>query len=221
MLGWFRTPAALASCSNRLRRSPSAEKDAGRTLIATSRFRRGSRARYTSPIPPAPRGDRTSYGPRRLPAAIVISARSKNRNPKSESLRSPRFGGFGKAEAPDQLLITRIGAQRVELAVGGHPRGAVGAFRLRAPEPLDCAVPIPQPGIDRRDLIGTDIALLRSLRQLVDHFASFGPIARGRIRSSEHFQDRRAVVEASRLLESRDGLRIASRFLVREAEERL
>ena len=33
------------------------------TSIATSRFKRGSRARYTSPIPPAPMKDRIWYGP--------------------------------------------------------------------------------------------------------------------------------------------------------------
>src|SRR5262249_33169705 len=31
-----------------------------------------SRARYTSPIPPAPRGDNTSYGPRRAPEPRVM-----------------------------------------------------------------------------------------------------------------------------------------------------
>src|ERR1700678_5876 len=36
---------------------------ASENLIATSRFRRVSRARYTSPIPPAPRNARISYGP--------------------------------------------------------------------------------------------------------------------------------------------------------------
>ena len=41
-------------------RSESAEKDGGRTLIATSRPSRGSFARYTSPIPPAPIGARIS-----------------------------------------------------------------------------------------------------------------------------------------------------------------
>ncbi len=38
-----------------------------RTLIATVRSRRVSRALYTSPIPPAPSGERISYGPRRAP----------------------------------------------------------------------------------------------------------------------------------------------------------
>src|SRR6476620_5037043 len=35
--------------------------------MATKRSSRGSRARYTSPIPPAPRAETISYGPRRVP----------------------------------------------------------------------------------------------------------------------------------------------------------
>ena len=45
MFGWFRTPAARASCSKRFSRSGSCENDAGSTLIATSRASRGSFAR--------------------------------------------------------------------------------------------------------------------------------------------------------------------------------
>src|SRR6266542_1994614 len=63
----------FASRSKRWRSSGEEERCCGRTLIATVRSRRVSRARYTSPIPPAPRGERTSYGPSRLPAAIPIS----------------------------------------------------------------------------------------------------------------------------------------------------
>src|SRR4051812_13532873 len=37
------------------------------TLIATIRWRRVSRALYTSPIPPTPMGSSISYGPRRAP----------------------------------------------------------------------------------------------------------------------------------------------------------
>jgi hypothetical protein len=44
-VGWLSSPAAFASCSNRRRRSASDENDAGSTLIATSRERRGSFAR--------------------------------------------------------------------------------------------------------------------------------------------------------------------------------
>src|SRR5215468_7027326 len=67
IFGCVRAAAACASCSKRASRSGSLEKAAGRILIATSRLSRVSRARYTSPIPPAPRGARISYGPRRVP----------------------------------------------------------------------------------------------------------------------------------------------------------
>ena len=45
ILGWFRAAVASASCSNRCSRSESSESACGRTLIATSRFSRESRAR--------------------------------------------------------------------------------------------------------------------------------------------------------------------------------
>src|SRR5262249_8744264 len=44
----------------------------GKTLTATSRCSRESWARYTSPIPPVPRGPRMTYGPRCVPAARGI-----------------------------------------------------------------------------------------------------------------------------------------------------
>ena len=44
----------------------------GRTLIATSRPSLVSRARYTSPMPPAPSGATTSYEPSELPASIPM-----------------------------------------------------------------------------------------------------------------------------------------------------
>ncbi len=56
MLGWFNAEADRASFSNRRSRSWSDASDSGSTLIATSRARRLSRARYTSPIPPTPSG---------------------------------------------------------------------------------------------------------------------------------------------------------------------
>src|SRR5277367_6699083 len=57
---------ALASRSKR------SENCAAETLIATTRFKRGSRARYTSPMPPAPMGARISYGPSFVPAKSAI-----------------------------------------------------------------------------------------------------------------------------------------------------
>ena len=59
MLGWLSDEAARASFAKRLNRSGSVETSAGSTLSATSRSSRVSRARYTSPMPPAPRGART------------------------------------------------------------------------------------------------------------------------------------------------------------------
>jgi hypothetical protein len=60
MFGWFKAETAFASFSKRLKRSGLEASASGNTLIASSRERRVSRARYTSPIPPAPRGDRIS-----------------------------------------------------------------------------------------------------------------------------------------------------------------
>ena len=54
-----RADAACASCTKRRRRFVR-QRSAGRTLMATSRPRRVSRARYTSPMPPAPMRERTS-----------------------------------------------------------------------------------------------------------------------------------------------------------------
>src|SRR5262245_43534134 len=63
MWGWFRLETARASRSKRWRRSGLRARCSGSTLMATVRSRRVSRARYTSPMPPAPRGASTSYGP--------------------------------------------------------------------------------------------------------------------------------------------------------------
>jgi hypothetical protein len=88
--GWLSAPAAHASCSNRRRRSASAENDSGKTLRATSRARRVSLARYTSPIPPAPIRLTMSYGPRRAPAVRGMDDGSIGANgPMSQSGESP------------------------------------------------------------------------------------------------------------------------------------
>src|SRR5438132_12548147 len=63
---------ALASRSKRAFRSGLEERCCGKTLIATSRPSRVSRARYTSPIPPAPSGPEISYGPSREPGSRRI-----------------------------------------------------------------------------------------------------------------------------------------------------
>src|SRR5580658_6144475 len=67
MFGWFSEASTLASRSKRASLSGSCARAAGRILIATSRSSLVSRARYTSPIPPAPIGARISYGPSLAP----------------------------------------------------------------------------------------------------------------------------------------------------------
>src|SRR5205807_6883490 len=63
----------------------------GRTLIATSRFNRASRARYTSPMPPEPMAARISYGPRRAPGArLMLSRRHRRRRDRIEPFLQPR-----------------------------------------------------------------------------------------------------------------------------------
>src|SRR5215471_3837758 len=63
----------FASRSKRCFRSGSSDRCDGSTLIATVRSSRASRARYTSPMPPAPSGAIIWYGPSRVPAGIPIS----------------------------------------------------------------------------------------------------------------------------------------------------
>ncbi len=76
MFGWFRAAAARASCRKRARRRGRWARAGRQHLSATSRCRRGSCARKTSPMPPAPSsaadpvaadglGQRSAGGPRR------------------------------------------------------------------------------------------------------------------------------------------------------------
>jgi hypothetical protein len=60
---------ALEACP----RSGSCAKISGSILIATSRLSFRSRARYTSPMPPAPSELTISYGPRRVPEGSITS----------------------------------------------------------------------------------------------------------------------------------------------------
>ena len=66
--------ARRASCASRWKRatrSASCANASGRTLIATSRSSRVSRARYTSPMPPAPSSAPTSKTPTRCPVSAA------------------------------------------------------------------------------------------------------------------------------------------------------
>ena len=60
MFGCDSAATAFASRPNRASASASSASRSGSTFTATIRSSRVSRARYTSPIPPAPSGDRIS-----------------------------------------------------------------------------------------------------------------------------------------------------------------
>src|SRR6202167_3541165 len=75
MCGWLRLETARASRSNRWRTSGVSAKPCVRILMATVRSRRVSRARYTSPMPPAPRSDSIWYGPSFVPEVRAICPR--------------------------------------------------------------------------------------------------------------------------------------------------
>src|SRR5262252_7618180 len=73
MFGWLSDAIACASRSKRCFISRSSAQCKGSTLMATVRSSRVSRARYTSPMPPAPTMSRISNVPSRVPAASVIA----------------------------------------------------------------------------------------------------------------------------------------------------
>src|SRR5258708_40331143 len=75
MLGWLNAEIARASRSRRCFASGLLERCSGRILMATVRSRRVSRARYTSPIPPAPSGETISYGPSLAPSVSATVAK--------------------------------------------------------------------------------------------------------------------------------------------------
>src|SRR5262249_11981088 len=76
--GWSSPAIVCASRSSRAFISTLSEKCAGRTLIATVRFSRVSRALYTSPCPPTPMAERISYGRSFAPTAKVMVSASRH-----------------------------------------------------------------------------------------------------------------------------------------------
>src|SRR5947207_15519537 len=96
IFGWLSAAAARASCSNRARRSRSAGRPEGMPFSATSRPSFVSRARYTSPMPPAPMAERISYGPRRVPPFKDINLTSDSAFSLLESRRPVLDDGDGR-----------------------------------------------------------------------------------------------------------------------------
>ena len=106
----------MASRWNRATRSASAANASGRTLIATSRSSRVSRARYTSPMPPAPRAETISYGPKRAPGmrATGIAVDYMGGKQRNEITPERRRSGFrchaARSENTRRLLGSNCGA---------------------------------------------------------------------------------------------------------------
>src|SRR5262245_63099910 len=92
MLGWFSDASTVASRLKRARRSASCANARGSVLSATSRPSFVSCARKTSPMPPAPSDDTTSYGPSRVPGCSVMVELDYIADRKSTRLNSSHLG---------------------------------------------------------------------------------------------------------------------------------
>src|ERR1700761_1727178 len=134
MLGWLSADADCASCWKRSRRPLSPARWSGRTLSATSRPRRVSRARYTSPIPPDPSGERISYAPNRAPATSAIGSHQITSNRIPVSMRcydSRRFGevihyGYPFAATTAEGALPQR-SERLPYHLAGHGKPDRGA----------------------------------------------------------------------------------------------
>src|SRR6476469_3892269 len=119
MCGCERLESARASRSNRWRSSGFVVTSPETILMATERSRRVSRARYTSPIPPAPIGETISYGPSLAPGANGMSedymrrplrklARPQDLRGKQRELQSRRASP--RSAQPGKDLLQRLWA---------------------------------------------------------------------------------------------------------------
>jgi len=126
---------ARASSSKRRSRSSSSPRSDGSTLTATSRPRRGSLARKTSPIPPEPRRSSISYGPSCAPT--------------STGMVSP-VEGASAGKRPSTVRLAQAASRPGRGRTSGSNR--IGAGRRRhdlpvaAPEAMRAD---PNPGSDR------------------------------------------------------------------------
>src|SRR5262245_19256434 len=122
MPGWLTLAAARASRQRRA--CASVFDDCERmTLIATSRSSRGSRARYTSPIPPDPRLETISYFPRRLPRLNDMRRRNYRLLSMCSAPELSRYPVVGKVLlGVSENLENRhaVGSVQLAIAIVGH-----------------------------------------------------------------------------------------------------
>src|SRR5215471_3005529 len=115
MLGWLSEASTCASRRKRAIRSPSSANASGRIFSATSRLSFVSRARYTSPIPPAPSRALTSYGPRLVPR-VNATGSGWNYRLFPDSDYSPAGDFTTRSDLEDFAEEREIGEHRADVA---------------------------------------------------------------------------------------------------------
>jgi hypothetical protein len=115
--GWLSDASSSASRRNRERRSASLEKTSGNTLIAISRLSVKSRARYTSPMPPAPRSPTISYLPTVWPGRNVTSFQTALRATDNFAL----MAGVSSLGLPVELCADVLIVHFLATRYDGHP----------------------------------------------------------------------------------------------------
>ena len=204
MLGWFNAARISASRWNRASRSASVATETGSTLMATWRFRSASVARYTSPMPPDPRLERISDGPRRVAeerASNWLDSSAREHLAHPTHLTHPTHPTHSsapdapalQAPAPHATHAPRAATRRRvrRRRRGSKPRGArAPRCRLRGDEDDGVA------------------GLMKPLEQRHDLEAGLGLEVAGRLVGQ---QDRRVVHERAR---DGDALALSARQLV-------
>src|SRR5690348_4743892 len=180
---------ARASRSKRCFRSGLSDRCDGRTLIATVRSRRVSRARYTSPMPPAPSAPVISYGPSFVPGETDMrgvggfyhhSSRQSRRSLQHELLVELRERGQGLIcigeffSSRDRLLHRRDHEcapwEERRLRAAGRSLAVRFFFGARSPE-TSAPKRVGMPAI--RSTMASSIASGRIFGSVVSSFASF------------------------------------------------
>src|SRR5215469_10254190 len=135
-------------------RSLSRAKDCGRIFSATSRPRRVSRARYTSPIPPAPSGPTTSYGPSLVPGTSAMIGRDYNPVGFPRHLRWLYCPTTGNPEVEP----------RTASRAGSRLRGLEARFWIARPQQLNAVTAVVK-NPPREKLRGCRLWLLERIRR--------------------------------------------------------
>src|SRR5262245_61888432 len=94
----------------------------GKTLIATSRPRRVSFARYTSPMPPAPSALVISYGPRVLPIRAAMCRGFYQPPMACQQIKRPPVGGLSLGTCCLLLVVVVAGPLQVHQFAQGRGR---------------------------------------------------------------------------------------------------